>query len=155
MDGSALYDRDFAAWAEEQAVRLKDLIERKADLPLDLENLAEEVAALARDQIYVVEENLTKAVIHLLKLEWSLHQGDRRHWIGEAAGFRVTAKRKLRRSPSLMDKIDVGSVYGDAKHILGQQWATDLSYMPAECPWTVEQLLDLDFIPANRHGLSD
>jgi Domain of unknown function DUF29 len=37
------YERDFVRWTEEQAVAPRDTAQRSTNLPLDWENLAEEI----------------------------------------------------------------------------------------------------------------
>ena len=45
---SELYDRDFFLWTQEQAAALRAV--RKSNLPLDWDNLAEEIESLGRSQ---------------------------------------------------------------------------------------------------------
>ena len=49
MSGSAaqLYEEDFVRWTEEQSRALREAAGVVADLPLDWENLAEEIESLA------------------------------------------------------------------------------------------------------------
>ena len=49
MSGSAarLYEEDFVEWAEQQSRALRDAAELSTNLPLDWENLAEEIEGLA------------------------------------------------------------------------------------------------------------
>jgi hypothetical protein len=45
MSGSParLYDEDFVRWTEQQAAAVRDAVGRTTNLPLDWENLAEEI----------------------------------------------------------------------------------------------------------------
>ncbi|HYE50283.1 MAG TPA: DUF29 domain-containing protein [Azospirillaceae bacterium] len=155
MDGRSLYDRDYAAWAEEQSRLLRRLREERSNVPLDLENLAEEVADLGNNELDVIEGNLTQAVVHLLKLEWSPDREPRRHWLGETTAFRVNAERKLMRSPGLRARINVAVLYRNAVRIVRKSMGKAFGGDPAVCPWTLDQVMDEEFIPQNRHGLVD
>ena len=48
MSTAELYDEDFLLWTKEQAKLLREAAERGVNLPLDWENLAEEVESLGR-----------------------------------------------------------------------------------------------------------
>lgn len=61
MPGS-LYDEDILAWSEQQAALLRDLA-RHRDLPnaLDLENVAEEIESVGRDELRATKRHQVHA----------------------------------------------------------------------------------------------
>jgi hypothetical protein len=74
MSGSAaqLYEEDFVRWTEEQSSALRDAAGVGTNLPLDWENLAEEIESLGRSQRYELRSRLAVILEHLIKLEHSL-----------------------------------------------------------------------------------
>jgi hypothetical protein len=102
MDGIApadLYERDFYAWTQDQAARLRALGARNDGL--DVENLAEEVESLGKSDRRAAESLIGNILEHLLKLRLHPEQSARRHWQREVTEFRRQLDRVLRDSPSL------------------------------------------------------
>lgn len=158
MVETALYDRDFLAWAEDQAAALRrhSALRLNTDSDLDLEHLAEEVSDLGDNTIAVVEAAIVQIIAHLLKLEWSPAADPRGHWQDEVQGQRVRVTRRLRRSPSLRGRLDRADLYEDARTVAATGLARDgidVMALPADCPYTLDQVLDPAWWPVNRHGL--
>ncbi len=65
--GADLYKRDFYAWTQEQARRVRAL---SGDNRFDAANVAEELADLGTQQRNAVESHLAQALAHLIKLAW-------------------------------------------------------------------------------------
>jgi hypothetical protein len=102
MDGIApadLYERDFYAWTQDQAARLRALGARNDGL--DVENLAEEVESLGRSQQTKMRSLLARILEHLLKLRFHPDQLARKHWQKEVIAFRQALGREFEDSPSL------------------------------------------------------
>ena len=150
-----LYERDFHAWALEQASALRKLAQERVNLPLDLPHLIEEVEDMANNELDVVEGNLTQVILQLLKLEWSMETQPRRHWRAETVAFRQNAHRRLRRSPTVRGRIDLASLYEDARQQLSEALPDIGRSLPDEAPYTLDQVLDRGWFPANRHDISD
>jgi hypothetical protein len=74
---ASLYEEDFPLWAERQGALLRA---RRFD-ELDLDNLIEEVEALARNDRREVESRAELILIHLLKLTYSPAPEPRRGWV--------------------------------------------------------------------------
>ncbi len=100
-DTARLYDRDWYAWTQDQAARLRAWPEHLRPNGLDVEHLAEEVEDMGGSQRRAVQSHLRLIALHLLKLEFHPEQSYRAHWIGEIAAFRDTLSTELRDSPSL------------------------------------------------------
>ena len=90
---SALYDEDFVRWTEEQAAALRSAISLPAgrtgssNLPLDWENLAEEIESLGKSDRRELRSQITRVLRHLLKLDVSPAAEPRASWreIGRAS----------------------------------------------------------------------
>jgi hypothetical protein len=96
-----LYDEDFVAWAERQAAALRSAARAGSNLPLDWENLAEEVDSLGRSQRLALRSQIRRIIHHLLKLAHSPAAGPRNKWRRTVRHARAKARDLLRDSPSL------------------------------------------------------
>lgn len=98
----SLYEEDFARWIEQQARALRELGREGANLPLDWENLAEEIEALGRSERRELRNRLATILPHLLKLEASPAAQPRAKWRETVRRERREVMRGvLRDSPSL------------------------------------------------------
>ena len=68
---ASLYERDYYAWALDQAEKLRRLAGAEHDGVLDLENLAEEVADLGASQRDAVHSQIRRIIEHLERFNWS------------------------------------------------------------------------------------
>lgn len=141
---NTLYERDFYAWANEQAALLR--AGRVAEA--DLENIAEEIESMGRSEKRELVNRLKVLLTHLLK--WQLQPNLR------GTSWRLTIEEQRREvtlhladDPSLKDKLReaIATAYGSA--ILAAERETGLRRrtFPAECPWTYEQVMDDAFWP--------
>lgn len=157
MDSRIGYDTDFLAWTEEQARLLREAARERVNTPIDWENVAEEIESMGRSEVRAVESALVRVIEHLLKLEHSPADEPRGDWKLSVIEHRDRIVRDLAASPSLRGRIDVASVHRTARRMAGLGLERDgipLGDLPADCPYTLEQLLDEDWWPVNRHGLS-
>ena len=158
--GANLYGTDFFAWTEQQATALHRLAERRINLDedLDLTNLIDEVESMGLSQWKAVQTALARIIEHLLKLEFSEVPEPRRGWRESIGNQRLTISSDYEDSPSLRGRADLTRAWrlgrGFAVHSF-QTHEPDLACtLPADCPYTLEQLLDDDWYPVNRHGLT-
>ena len=98
---SSLYEQDFVRWSFDQASALRDAARSGTNLPLDWENLAEEVESLGRSQRTELRSRIATIIEHLLKLEHSSSAEPRRGWIETVLRERSQIERVLEDSPSL------------------------------------------------------
>lgn len=149
-----LYESDFSAWAEQQARLLE---ERRFD-ELDLDHLIEEVADLGVSERKTLFSHARQVLLHLLKLEFSPAQWPRRNWIDSVVSHRTDLDERLTASLRRELEAAMAAVYArarrDAAKGLKQDRLTE-DALPSECPYTLDQLVDPDWLPANRHGLED
>ena len=107
---TTLYDTDFLHWTEEQAKALREA--KGANLPLDWENLAEEIESLGisqraalRAQLRRVLHHLFKLEHHLFKLEASPASDPRAGWRRSVRDAREEVEDILQDSPSLRREV--------------------------------------------------
>jgi uncharacterized protein DUF29 len=136
------YDTDILVWSERQGALLRrraagELI-NEADL--DWVNIAEEIESVGREQLHAVESLLLQALIHMLKAEaWPLSR-EVPHWQAEARVFRAQARRRY--APSMRQKIDLPSLYADARQGLPETIdGQPPQPVPDTCPVTLDELL--------------
>src|SRR6266436_557631 len=96
-----LYEEDFVRWTEEQSSALREAARFGTNLPLDWENLAEEVESLGRSQRHELRSRIAVILEHLLKLEHSPATDPRRGWMETIARERLEIEIQLDDSPSL------------------------------------------------------
>lgn len=152
---------DFVAWADEQAAILRRLNETRVNDvdALDLERLAEDVQEMADVKRDHLRSALSRIVEHLLKLVHSPDVDLRRGWRVSVAEHRSRAETLLDDSGTLRAEVLPSMVprawsTGRKLAVKGLQiYGHDAVDVPADCPWTLDQILDDAFEPANRHWL--
>ena len=153
-----LYDTDFYDWTQEQSRRLREAASERINLPIDWENVAEEIESLGKSDLREVVSHLARVIEHLLKLEYSPAVEPRRGWSESVNHHRGDVELRLAQSPSLRPCLqrEFATCWR-----LGRRYALDSlasdgieeTIVPKKAPYTVEQVLDLDWFPTNRHGL--
>ena len=137
-----LYHQDYYLWLE---TTLKQLQE-KDSAHLDWEHLVEEIKALGQEQKRKVKSYLRQLLKHLLFYQyWSL-PNCKNHWAVEIDNFRLELQ-ELIQSKTLYNYLltVLEETYVDAARQAKKK--SGLSGFPQTCPYTIEQILDLDFLP--------
>ncbi len=159
-DIDELYVRDFHAWAKEQAQRLREIEASRPNLPLDFTHLIDEVEELARRDVRATKSQLRRLIVHLLKLEYSRGDRPRRQWLNTVDNARQALDDVL--SPSVISIVTpfLEQLFEDARtaairDLLDHDEPEAASALPRACPYVLDQLIDSDWYPTNRHGLTD
>ena len=105
-DARTLYDEDFVAWSKQQAEALRAAARHGSNLPLDWENLAEEVETLGASERRALYSQIHRVIRHLLKLEFSPAIEPRRGWVETAGDARSQIEFVLQMSPSLKNEVE-------------------------------------------------
>ena len=100
-----LYEQDFFIWTQRQAEELRRVARQGSNLPLDWENLAEEIESLGKRDRREVGSLVRLIVIHLIKLAGSPADRPRRGWQKDLLTFRDQLQSVLRDSPSLKARL--------------------------------------------------
>ncbi len=135
---SDLYDRDFYAWANEQAGLLRAGNLSRADIA----NIAEEIESLARSEKRELVSRLTVLLHHLLK--WRFQPERRsRSWELSIANARDELTDYLGENPSLEAMLSeaMATSYRRARRGAEQETGLPGSTFPVECPWTFDQAM--------------
>ena len=99
-----LYDTDFVTWTERQAAALREAARAGSNLPLDWENLAEEVEDLGKATRNKVRSLAYQIQVHLLKLACSGNPDPRAHWMNQVDEFRSQLARELEDNHALRSR---------------------------------------------------
>jgi Domain of unknown function DUF29 len=107
MEGamSDLYEQDFIGWTEQQARVLREAAAHGTNLPLDWTNLIEEVEGLGRSQYDAVATQIRRAILHLLKLQFSPATNPRAGWISSVRQARAEIDGRLETDPGLRPRL--------------------------------------------------
>ena len=140
----SLYERDFYAWANEQAALL-----RSGNLSAaDIENIAEEIESMGKSEKRELVNRLAVLLMHLLK--WQYQTSLQGHsWRMTVEEQRRQLRRHLRANPSLKSKVSeaLEDAYGDAILAAARETGVTRSAFPTTCLWTFEQIMDEEFWP--------
>jgi hypothetical protein len=143
-----LYERDFYAWTQDQAARLRAMSGHNA---IDVEHLAEEIADLGKRERRAFAHNLMRALQHLVQASVAVAGELETKWLDEVQDHLVHARSLLADSPVLVTKVDVAQLWQDAvREANGKLRRYGDPEFPADrgCPFTLDDLLDTSFDPA-------
>lgn len=144
------YEDDFYAWTQYQAEVLRSL--RTRDNRFDRGHLAGEVEDVGKSERDAVRHQVRRILLHFLKLACSPAREPRFDWTGSIIEARAQLDDKL--SPTLRRDLEETLIrlYAVAR----KQAAVDLlkdgeraaaASLPAECPYTIDQILAEDWYP--------
>ena len=141
---SSLYDRDFHAWAHEQAALLR--AGKLADA--DIAHIAEEIESMGRTEKRELVSRLTVLLMHLLK--WQFQPERRgRSWVATIRNQRLDVADHLADNPSLKARLpeSLAAAYERARNSAAAETDLPDSLFPRECPWSFEQIMGAEFWP--------
>jgi len=145
MSDLPIYNRDFYAWALEQA----QLIRAGRLTEIDLNNVAEEIESYAKTE----RRELGKLVSDLLglMLKWLAFPGFQcPHAQIPIERQRHKVACRLKDSPSLMTVLqnDMSLLYDSAQTTTLAETGLPNATFPTICPWSFEQIMDEGFWPS-------
>jgi hypothetical protein len=142
------YDDDYYAWNKAQAGTLRAV----KPAQFDWQHIADELEMAAGSVESALESHLANVLLHLLK--WR-YEGERRSrsWQLSLREARSQVTRRLSKYPSLKSYVDeaFGYAYVTARVRAIEQMKletdAEIRRVPERCEWTLEQVLDPDFLP--------
>jgi hypothetical protein len=141
-----LYEEDFYAWTQTTAA----LIRAGTWHGLDREAVAEEIESLGKSDWRELASRIAVLLRHLLKWRYQPERRQRgRSWRSTIWEQRSRLRRLLRQSPSLapLVPLTLQEEYAEARQRASEETGLPLATFPPACPWTAEQVLDVDFWP--------
>jgi hypothetical protein len=145
MTEAAAYEADFYAWAMNNA----RLLRQGRLTELDAEHIAQELESMGASERRELLSRLQVLLLHLLKYQY---QPERRgkSWLLTINGQRTAIERLLDQSPSLgglLDGDQLTKVYAKAVRDAIIETDLDRHLFPILCPYSLEQILDEDWLP--------
>ncbi|WP_299414658.1 DUF29 domain-containing protein [Acaryochloris sp. IP29b_bin.148] len=139
-----LYEIDVVAWAD----RMAELLRAKRFDEIDLVNLIEEVEDLGNRHRDALSSHLTVLLMHLLKWQYQPTQQSS-SWSGSIKNARKQIRRLIRKYPSLKNYLFqcLPESYQDAVEDAIDETGLDDSTFPKDCLYSIEQILDSEFLP--------
>jgi Domain of unknown function DUF29 len=140
------YKNDVVAWANEQANYLRA---GRFEL-LDIENIAEEIEDVGKSAASELESRMSVLLAHLLKWQY---QPDRRgnSWLRTMKEQRKRVLKRLKTTPSLKPELInpewLDGIWADA--VIRAIRETGISDFPDSCPWSMDDVLSVDWLPEN------
>jgi hypothetical protein len=141
---SDLYDEDFFEWTRHNAELLRSGRFEQADI----EHIAEEIEDMGKRNLHEMSSRVRVLLSHLLK--WQLQPEKKsRSWERTIASQRTELGQLLEDSPSLRVRIqpNLRHIYQKSVQLAVLDTGLPNSQFPSECPFTVEQILDPEFLP--------
>lgn len=138
------YEDDVYLWLYEQI----ELLRQKRIQEVDLPNLIEELEDMGSEKLHALDSAYCLLLAHLLKWKyqpqkrsnsWEITILRERHQIEDREGESHTLAAKAK---SIVDRM-----YGRAVREAAIETGLPRETFPAECPWTLDQLRDPDFLP--------
>ncbi|CAC5343450.1 MULTISPECIES: DUF29 domain-containing protein [Planktothrix] len=139
---STTHEQDFYAWTQEQSQLLKTGQLHQ----IDWQNIAEEIEDMGRSEKRQLDSRLELLIMHLLK--WQFQPNLRsRSWQLTIKEQRLRLSKLLQKNPSLQPNLTeaIEDVYPLAT--LSAERETGLSLFPEICPYTLSEILSLEFLP--------
>jgi hypothetical protein len=144
----SLYDRDFYAWANDQARLLRAGKLSEADI----DHIAEEIESMGKAEKRELVSRLEVLLMHLLKWQF---QPERRgkSWTATIRVQRIRLRGHLADNPSLKPLIPqaTDAAYESARIEAAEETGLDEALFPETCPWVFEQIMDPAFWPDREY----
>ena len=142
-----LYERDFVEWTLHNAELLREGPVAEADIA----HIAEEIEDMGRRDRREVFSRMQVLLLHLLNWKFQpercgTSQGS---WMATIREQRNQLYTVMLDSPSLRRYAseNIGAAYERARFDAGEETGAGSGLFPAECPWTLDHILDRAFLP--------
>jgi hypothetical protein len=141
------YHTDFYAWLMKNA----QLLRQHQFSEVDVEQIAEELESMGRSEKREMISRLTALMAHLLKWQFQVVKRSK-SWKNTISIQRIDILELLQESPSLKYEIQekIEMAYEKAKLSAEDETGIDQNDFPKTCPFTLEQLLNKDFLPKEK-----
>jgi DNA polymerase III gamma/tau subunit len=139
-----LYELDDSQWLGETI----SLLRNHQFQQLDLEHLIEELEDLGKEKKNAVASLLEQVIRHLLLLQhWTKEtEYNTINWQEEIYNFRTQLRRKMTANLRNYLEEELNYIYEDALGFVKIKTANTVIF-PSQCPYSLEQLLDRDWLP--------
>jgi hypothetical protein len=148
-DLKTLYEIDDSLWLEETI----ELLKAKNFEALDLENLIEELEDLGNEKKFRVASFLQQIIRHALLLQfWSSEREyNQGHWESELVNFQDQLNTYLTASLRKYLEQEFDNIYQKATRYVRKKTKNQVIF-PDTCPYSLEELLDPNWLPSYHQG---
>ena len=139
-----VYEQDYSLWLEMTAEQLRaGRLEN-----LDIENLLEEIEAMARKEKVALESNLEVLLMHLIKYQYQVNKRSS-SWRYTIDEHRSRIVKSIKVSPSLKPyfKQVFDDCYQEGRRKAAIETGLNISTFPMRSPFSQEETLNPDFLP--------
>ena len=139
-----VYEQDYSLWLEMTAEQLRaGRLEN-----LDIENLLEEIEAMARKEKVALESNLEVLLMHLIKYQYQVNKRSS-SWRYTIDEHRSLILKALKVSPSLKSYLKqvFEDCYQEGRRKAAIETGLNISTFPMRSPFNQEETLNPDFLP--------
>ncbi len=142
LENHDLYETDFYQWTQVQAT----LLRQGTWTSLDIENLAEEIESLGKQQKQELRNRLGILIGHLLKWEYQPELRGK-SWKATIWEQREQVLDILQDNPSLKPYLAeaVSKGFRQGISLVLRETPLDFDDLPKECPYAIAQILDPQF----------
>ena len=143
-DLKTLYEIDDSLWLEETI----ELLKAKNFEALDLDNLIEELEDLGNEKKFRVASFLQQIIRHALLLQFwiSEREYNQAHWQAEIISFQYQLKRYLTTNLRQYLEQEFEQIYFESVRYVRQKNDNKVN-LPDTCPYSLEELLDPNWLP--------
>jgi len=141
-DLQQLYQTDDYQWL----LTTIKLLKNRQFNQLDLENLIEELTDSSNEKKNAVRSLLEQIIRHLLLIQYwrEEHEINSHHWQSELLGFRYQMQDRLTTNLQLFLAQEMENIYQRALKFVQIKTKCKVQF-PTKCPYTLEQLLNIDY----------
>lgn len=149
---AALYQTNYAVWAQRNA----ELLRARRFEELDIEHLLEELSDMSKSDRRELHSRLLVLLAHLLKWQFQYPQltdrwreFDGRSWRSTIVEQRAQLEGLLRQSPGLKSAVEasIAEAYPAAVRLARKETGLPQTTFPDTCPYSSRQILDEDYYP--------
>ncbi|MFM6062307.1 MAG: DUF29 domain-containing protein [Microcystis panniformis] len=148
-DLKTLYEIDDSLWLEETI----ELLKAKRFDALDLENLIEELEDLGNEKKFRVASFLQQIIRHCLLLQFWTREREynQAHWQAEIVSFQYQLKRYLTTNLRKYLEQEFEQIYFESVQYVRKKTDNQVNF-PDTCPYSLEELLDPNWLPSDNQG---
>ena len=145
---NSLYQQDYYLWIEQTI----ELLQEQKFNEVDIANLIEEIKDRGKSEKRAITSNLKILLMHLLKYKY---QPEKRtnSWRYIILEHRQRLRDTFKTSPSLYRFFEdiFNESYQDARELAAGETGLSINLFPTESPFTVEEVLNPDFLPSEKN----
>ncbi len=147
-----LYEADFYAWTQQQALLLRN----RQWQEVDLDNVIEEIESLGRQQRQELRNRLAVLIGHLLKWEYQSEKRSR-SWLATINIQRLDIEALIADNPSLQPYLDEAMevAYRKGRMLAVKETELPQSIFPSEAAYSLANILKEGFYPGGDSDLTE